>query len=205
MSETPIFLLHSNALTTTFNLRTEPCRYAHHVGEGLVLWHKGYFESVLDGCPSCVMHATVTYGSGGELRVVECRRGKGVLATRSVSIAAARVGMLIGRQGERVKSIEADFGVYIVIPCSTSGGSDGAGTSSGGRGDKVVVKIVACSDEAAQGAELFIREIFQRSGARSTPRRARSLNPVVGTTSPCSFVPPQLARRADSLPLLAAE
>jgi hypothetical protein len=108
-----------------------------------VLWHKGFFESVLNDCPSCVMHATVAHGPGGELLVVHCQRGKGVLTTRTVTMPAGRVGILIGRQGERIKSIEADYGVYIVIPPPDDSAT--AGNSSGGKGGECRKKPLRCA------------------------------------------------------------
>eukprot|EP00035_Acanthoeca_spectabilis_P002426 m.87531 g.87531 ORF g.87531 m.87531 type:complete len:636 (+) comp11565_c0_seq2:89-1996(+) len=170
------------------SLRRQVLKYAYHLGSGLVLWHKGYFESVLDVSPDCVFHASITRSSDGTPVVVNCRPGTGKYTKLAVTIPTKRVGLLIGRGGETIKAIEAEHSVLVVVPTDSTSNTLGQTT----------VHIVGCSVAAARSAQNYIRDVlFRRGGTQKTGAARRR---CVEEPTPTAMHPPQLARRGHSLP-----
>jgi hypothetical protein len=171
--------------TKLASLRRQMLKYAYHIGPGLVLWHKGYFEAVLADSPACVLHASITRSPTGDPIIVNCRAGTGQYTKIGVSLPGGRIGQLIGRGGERIKAIEAEYGVLVVVPTAPGGG-------------KITVHIVGCSAAAARSAEGYIQTLLRqpRKGSSTSSRRRRCAE----DPTPTAMLPPQLARRGRSLP-----
>eukprot|EP00038_Savillea_parva_P000261 m.95146 g.95146 ORF g.95146 m.95146 type:complete len:730 (-) comp10090_c0_seq2:103-2292(-) len=191
------------------SLQRQMLKYVYYIGPGLILWHKGYFESILDVTPSQVRHASIaTSTETGEPGITHCQRGQGTYTVKTLRVKTRLLGRIIGRRGDRIRQVEADHGVLLVIPAVPSNERQGGGARVVGSdsADMTLVDIVGCSKTSVSDAEAqvlgFLRPSTSMASTKASGRQGRTgrTGQCVEEPGPARMIPPQLARRGYSMP-----